>query len=182
MECNKWEEYGLLFTSGELDAGERQSFEQHLGECSICAREHEAYRAEKKRFFTPEILEDTPSPACDAEIIRVCSDGRRKVSGLHPMPLFIRKSVISVALFVIGFVGVGYITLKTGNHDGNAVTPVASDSSITTESVVAGTGVSDGVIPDDSIADSSSEKGVNYSKTRGNIGLNGVYPVDLQNK
>ena len=180
MECNKWEEYGLLFTSGELENDERQSFEQHLKACSVCAQEHDAYRSVQNRFFTPETLEDSPSPACDAEILRVCSDGRRKVSGLHPMPLFIRRSVVSVALFVIGFIGVGYITLKTGagnNRTGSV--PVATDSSITSETVA---GVTDGAAPNDSAADSSSEKGVNYSKTRGNLGLNGVYPVDLQNK
>ena len=182
MECNKWEEYGLLFTSGELDTGERQSFEKHLGECDSCTREYEAYRTDRKRFFTPEILEDAPSSACDAEIIRVCSDGRRKVSGVHSMPLFIRKSVVSVALFVIGFAGVGYITLKTGSHNKSTVAPLAVDSSVTGESVAAGTGVAGGMAQDDSTADSSSEKGVNYSKTRGNLGLNGVYPVDLQNK
>ena len=183
MECKRWEENGLLFVSEELDDDERQSFERHLAECSWCAAEEKAYRMDRERFFTEKILGEAPSAACDAEILRVCSDGRRKVTGFASMPLFIRRSVVSFMLFAIGFVGVGYITLKGGiGKKAAGVSAVASDSSITAEPVAAGASFAPGTDAVDSTADSSSEKAVNYSKTRGNLDLNGVYPVDLQNR
>ena len=181
MECNKWEEYGLLFVSGELEENEHQSFGQHLQECAFCAQEEQVYRMEKKRFYTAEILGDTPSAACDAEILRVCSDGRRKVTGMAPMPLFIRKSAVAVMLFALGFIGVGYITLKTGIAN-RSVPNVAKETSIVQEEPVAEASLSGEAAVIDSSSDSASEKGVNFSKTRGNLDLHGVYPVDLQNK
>jgi len=182
MECNKWEEYGLLFVSGELEDRERQSFEQHLQECSFCTQERKTYQVEKERFYTEEILGDTPSAACDAEIMRVCSDGRRKVAGVGVMSLFVRKSVVSIMLFALGFVGVGYITLKTGAGNRNTGTPtVARETSVASEPVAKADNLT-GTAATDSSSDSSSDKGVNFSKTRGNLDLNGVYPVDLQNK
>ena len=181
MECSKWEEYGLLFVSEELDSSERQSFEKHLAECSVCAGEEKTYRLEKERFFTREILCDSPSAACDAEILRVCSDGRRKVTGFASMPLFVRRGVLSFMLFAIGFIGVGYITLKTGVGKRDAAVPVASEVSPSSEQI-AGTSLTPGNNVSDSSSDSSSENGVNFSKTRGNLDLNGVYPVDLQSK
>ncbi len=182
MECSKWEEYGLLYVSGELESGERKSFEEHLAECAVCAGEEKAYLSDKDRFFTPEILCDTPSAACDAEIIRVCSDGRRKVTGFASMPLFIRRGVISFMLFAIGFIGVGYVTLKTGvGKRGTAAPAVASESSVTSDQVAGASLTPENSVADSS-ADSSSENGVNFSKTRGNLDLNGVYPVDLQSK
>jgi hypothetical protein len=182
MECSKWEEYGLLFVSEELDSGERQSFEKHLAECSVCAGEEKAYRLEKDRFFTQEILCATPSAACDAEILRVCSDGRRKVTGFASMPLFIRRGVVSFMLFAIGFIGVGYITLKTSVGKRDAAEPVAASEASPASDQIAGTSLTPGNNVADSSSDSSSENGVNFSKTRGNLDLNGVYPVDLQSK
>lgn len=182
MECNKWEEYGLLFTSGELDGRERQSFERHLSECSSCTQEEKLYLMEKERFYTPEILADAPSAACDAEIVRVCSDGRRKVTNMNTMPVFIKRTVLSVALFAIGFIGVGYVTLKSNNGIRKSVAaPTVSESTVVDQAVTEPT-VTAGAGPVDSAADSSAGSGMNFSKTRGNLDLNGVYPVDLQNK
>ncbi|MBD3321898.1 MAG: hypothetical protein GF350_12450, partial [Chitinivibrionales bacterium] len=73
MECNKWEESGLLYTSNELDDEQREQFENHCRECSTCAGELKTYQQEKAEFFTLPVLSESPSQKTDQEILRVCS-------------------------------------------------------------------------------------------------------------
>jgi len=109
MECNKWEESGLLYSSKELGELERTGYEEHLKECSECREEFQSYRAEHERFFTPAVLDEIPSADIDAEILRVCSDPRPKIRILAPV---LKKALVPVMLFIIGFVSVGYIRMN----------------------------------------------------------------------
>ncbi|MBN2036191.1 MAG: hypothetical protein JW768_05570 [Chitinispirillaceae bacterium] len=176
MQCRKWEELGLLYCASELDQKSSRDFEEHVNECEACRKELDCYREEKKRFFTVEVLGETPSPEVDAEILRVCSNPKKQASAITPIPAFLRKAVVPLALFVIGFVSVGYIMLNMENADRMRAAAAQEENAIAqtapreTPAVVQARG--------DSAIDSAND---NFAKTRGTIGK-GVVPVDLKNK
>jgi hypothetical protein len=178
-----WDDMGLLYNSGELSEKERQSFSEHLKQCSECSHEVEQYQREKEQFFTIDILGDLPSAACDAEILRVCSDGRKKTTGFNIVSLFIKKSVISMTLLIFGFIAVSSLVVLMESRNNGTTTAISSEA--TSEQKVASND-SEAVqneVKDDSVsADSSQKSKVNFANTRGNLDAHGVYPVDLQNK
>jgi len=183
MECYKWEEHGLLYSSGELDQKLSREFEEHLKECEECRKELYFYREEKNLFFTADILGVAPSPAIDAEILRVCSDIRRKGTGFTLMPVFLRKALMPVALFALAFVSVGYIMLNMENaHQMKSAaikntTPSIHDQ--TKQPVIQSAAMN--TVPD-SLTDSVKNPKANFAKSRGNLDGQGVIPVDLKNK
>ncbi len=177
MECPKWEELGLLFSANELTPDESAEYRKHLELCESCSSELSAYRADQARFFSPEMLCDAPSAAIDREILRVCSDPRRRAAGLSFFPAFVRKSLVPLMLFVMGFATIGYITFNINNakqlkslaaHT-QQVTPVqAVQPAATAPAVVA------------SAADSQNKPIANFAATRGNLADKGVMTVDLK--
>jgi len=176
MACNKWEETGLLFSSGELSADEHAEYSAHIAVCSECSEEYTMYTSMQKRFFTAPVLEAQPSAGCDAEIFRVCADGRKKITTLtfSPFAAIFKRTVISLSLFALGFVSVSYVTMKMNNSTMNQTANVAEVNTLQkTDSAGAST---------DSSSDSIIDNSVNYANKRGNMGLKGVVPVDLQNK
>jgi len=171
-----WEEMGLLYGSGELSDQELKTFNEHLAQCGECRLELETYQSMHQRFFSGEILGDAPSAACDAEILRVCSDGRKKVAGFQLFPGFVRKSIVSVALFLLGFTIVGYISFRAGSGS------IQKSAGITQQATKPGAVAAAANKQNDSTADSSRNNPTNFANTRGTLDMNGVYPVDLQNK
>jgi len=184
MECCKWEELGLLYSSGELERKNAVDFEEHLKECEECRKELYYYRSEKKRFFTVDTLGVAPSPGVDAKILRRCSDVRNKGVPFTLMPAFLRKAAIPVALFALAFISVGYIVLnmeyadqmKSAAIKGSTPTAVQAHSA---QSVIQSAAVQPAL---DSTADSAKALKENYAKSRGNLEGQGVIPVDLKNK
>ncbi|HLV30858.1 MAG TPA: zf-HC2 domain-containing protein, partial [Chitinispirillaceae bacterium] len=108
MACSNLEETVLLYSSGELSEKEEKSFEEHMSMCDECRKEFDSYRTEQEKFFTYDVLGEAPSKDVDKEILRVCSDARKKVTGLGIMPVFLKKTIYSLTFFVVGFVVVGY--------------------------------------------------------------------------
>jgi hypothetical protein len=182
MACSKWEETGLLYTSDELTTQEKESFTLHLVECGECRNEYETYRCEQATLFSNDVLGATPSAACDAEILRVCSDGRKRITSVGGVSVFLKRSVISLALFVASFTVVGYLAFnahESGLHGaGDGIVKSNTDQTIKHNEV----GIAPQVRQNDSLADSTGKNSVNFANQRGNLDLNGVFPVDLQNK
>lgn len=181
MACSMWEEVGLLYSSDELSEPEKKTFIEHMQKCSECSSEYEWYLRGKKEFFNDDILCETPSASCDAEILRVCSDGRKKYTGISSLPAFFRKSVVSVTLFLVTFTIAGYLAFQM---DSSRELDVASE-----ETTPAVDSMKNNILAeknpaatDDSLSDSIDGNNVNYSKNRGNLNVNGVVPVELQNK
>jgi len=175
MDCNKWEETGLLFSSGELPNAEAETYKEHLNVCATCADEYASYTSMKEKMFSVEVLGAQPSAACDAEIIRVCSDLRKPVTTVSSFSLVVKRTLISLTLFVFGFLSVSYVTIRmNGNNVKQSIQVAATEKPVTTDSVNANVS--------DSTSDSALSSGVNYAKTRGNLGIRGVVPVDLQSK
>jgi anti-sigma factor RsiW len=177
-----------LYTVQELNSEESNDYEEHLKECGECRSELYRYRQEHGRFFTVENLCAAPSPKVDAEILRVCSNCRKSVAVRAPalFPAFFRKAFVPVALFVVGFISVGYIMLNVQNA-GQGRSASVTDSKTSTIAVaqaapsVAAFAISNQAATD-SLKDSIKGNKVNYAKTRGNLSGQGAIPVDLKDK
>jgi len=186
MECKVWEEKGMLYSSNELSERERAEFSEHLKSCSECSRELEVYYHEKEHLFSGDVFTDSPSAACDAEILRVCSDGRKRVSNANPLPLFFKRAFVSVSFLLVGFVAVGYFTLKTEAPNRRMTVGATSDPAPMVDTPVAPVSETLQALVDEKTdsteSDSSRKNSVNFANTRGNLGVRGVVPVDLQNK
>lgn len=178
MACNTWEERWLLYGSDELSEQEVADFTSHIKNCDACRCELDTYNLEKKSFYTFDILGENTSEAVDREILRVCSSRRRQVATFNLFPIFFKKAAISVALFLIGFSAVGYIAFKVESKR-TTFTPVVAQKNLQQSSPM----VAEPTTAKDSAEESVlSDSAVNFAKTRGNLDLRGVYPVDLQNR
>jgi hypothetical protein len=170
MECKQWEEKGLLFTADELDETQVTLFNDHLQVCEGCREELARYRREKKEFLFPAMFEDEPSPAVDAEIIRVCSLPIRPALVSSVFPSFIKNSLAALFILTVGFGSGAYfagVKIESGIKlaKQNAVT-MQKNALVERQEV----------IKNDSAARSDSLPKV---VKRGNLDVKGVIPVDL---
>lgn len=179
MECRKWEESGLLYCAHELGASDVRDYEEHLKECGECRNELHFYRAECAKFFTPQILCESPSPAVDAEILRVCSNQKApkiQAAGFGLFTVLFRRAALPAALFIVGFMSVGYVLLNIGNA--RHLQAVAAQGRNKTAGAVEQRVLAQKSA--DTTKDSIHAPGVNFARTRGNLDNNGVFPVDLK--
>jgi hypothetical protein len=107
MECNKWEEDGLLYISKELDDVKRAQFENHFSTCAFCSNELSLSSLEKTRFFSQDILCIRTSPELDMKIMSRCTAVRPTQIGIMGA-LWIRRIVFSTLMFAFGAGAGGY--------------------------------------------------------------------------
>lgn len=177
MACNQWEEAGLLFSSNELSTSDAEAFTAHMKECNECTDEYSAYMSMKRQFFKGITIDEKTSEACDIEILRVCSRMiKPTATSFTSISLIAKRTFFSLALFIIGFISVSYISVR--KNDNGIKQSVQDNSATTTTLVVSVDSVGESVA--DSIKDSLIENGTNYAKTRGNLDFKGVVPVELQ--
>jgi anti-sigma factor RsiW len=180
--CNKFEELGLLYVSGELSVAEAREYESHIAGCEECRRETETYRKERAELYTADILSERPSPATDAEILRVCSAVKKTPTTLTPI-LFLKKYAPVPVFLMLVMVAVGgyfrYHSMAAGSlvsKYGGEVTPLPSQN------------VNDNIqapppsLNDEELAMSDSGKSIQdtnapYSKTLGDLNREGVITV-----
>ncbi|MBN2189478.1 MAG: hypothetical protein JW699_08485 [Chitinispirillaceae bacterium] len=174
MECRKWEETGLLYSAGELNAQEALDYESHLGECEECRKELSLYRGERERFFTAGVLGEAPSAKVDAEILRVCSDPRPRVRISAPAlftAFFRRRVIVPAMLFIVGFVSVGYIMMNMENArqmGGSTIAAIQQPKAAAP------------VVTVQAVPDSLNDSLKGFASTRGNLNDKGVITVDLK--
>ena len=138
MECNKWEEKGLLFTSGELNEEEAKAFNDHCMTCETCRKELQLYRREKESLFKPEMFEESPSPAVDKEIMRVCTQPVKPTMASPIFSSFIKNTIYALLIFAVGFGGGAYfIAMKTDSDARNANIVRQQEQTIPQQRVVA---------------------------------------------
>jgi hypothetical protein len=181
--CNKFEEIGLLYVSGELNPTEAREYEAHAAECEECRRETETYRRERAELYTADILSERPGPAVDAEILRVCSTVRRAPVTLTPM-LFLKKYVpVPVFLMLVMVAVGGYFRYHSMNADslvakyGGEATPQQMSPNANDNLQTLPARVNDEEL---AMADSNKsiqDTNVPFSKTMGNLNLEGVITV-----
>lgn len=110
MECNKWDENGLLYMAKELSQPLASEFEKHLLSCQSCSSELNQYTLEKKQFYTPAILCEPTPEHLDKKIISLCSRPMIPTSlGLFSMP-WVKRAVFSTLVFALGVGAGGYFT------------------------------------------------------------------------
>ncbi len=172
MACSKWEEIGLLYCSCELDKQEVTQYEAHLKDCSECNSEFHQYQKEKSSLFTSEILGENTSREIDDEIIRVCT-AKKQYTSIGTFPSIVKKSVFSASFFLLGFVVVGYFTFNIKNANIQKQRFASEAPAFNSPALAQKESTATKL---DSIQDSA----VYFSRTRGNLGTNGVYPVDLK--
>lgn len=181
MECNKWEEIGLLYTSGELTKKDSESFEAHMKECSDCDLEFSRYE-ENKKFFTPEILSEAPSTKVDAEILRVCSKGVKRFTFLGLTNFTMKKAALSSLFFVIGFVVVGYFAMNNYNTNSSSSVTANQNNQTTEQNQTAQNSIDQKALTANS-SDTTDSLNDTLRKVspRGNLDK-GVITVDLNTK
>lgn len=180
MACSKWEDFGLLYCSKELDSKDASEFEVHLKTCSECRTEQELYVREKGIFFTENILGETPSSKVDEEIKRVCKDARKRYTGFSFVPLILKRSAISVTFFAIGFVVVSYFIFNMDRFGSQkSIVSIQAKKTNSVQNLVTDQTLSASVQqPIDSNKDTAA-----YINTQGNLDLRGVLPVvDVKDK
>lgn len=175
--CSKWEEFGLLYDSGELNELDNAEFETHLKSCKECETEHNAYLNDKNNLFTPQILGEVPSDSVSSEIKRVCISAEKQHTITPVFSLVAKKAAVSMLLLIIGFASVTYIRINNDQAQSIRARIVEKQDTIDAAQN-ATTALSD---TDSALFDSlKKDPDVNFSKARGNMNLKGVIPVDLQ--
>jgi hypothetical protein len=179
MGCNKFEESGLLYVSGELGNAEARAYESHLNECDECRQETEAYKKERAAFYTAGALGESPAPAGDAEILRVCSNPKntRQPAAFMPIMTFIKKYAPVPLFLMLVMVAIGgyvrYHSMNANEMRANLTpdkTPVAANDLDTIHTPLTDQEVA---LSDDSLTDSNKI----MPRTRGNLDKEGVVTV-----
>ena len=113
MECNKWQESGLLYISHELDEREEREFKEHMRVCSTCGKEVEQYFYDKKNFFPGSLLCESPSEAVDKKIIAACSQLPKMTAGFGIFSgVWVKNAVMATVFLLFGMSAGVYFTLN----------------------------------------------------------------------
>ena len=178
MACNKFEESGLLYVSGELDEHEIRQFEAHLKVCSECSYETEEYKKERASFYSPANFEEVPSESVDKEIIRVCSVTKKRYTSAF-IPLFLKKRAAAPLYIIMIMAAIGgYVQYHSMNAQkmsaqllNETAAPVVSASAVTEQDISPAIALSE--------TDSAAlfDSAAAFSKTRGNLNMEGVVTV-----
>jgi anti-sigma factor RsiW len=176
MACTKWEEAGLLYTSGELTGAERSSYEQHLVACAECSQELRIYQAERRELFSVAMLEEQPSAAVDAEIVRVC--GRRRYSGVSFLLAWAARPVFAALFFLVLGTGGGFYVAYQMGH--SPVSPAIVQQQPAAAPVVVAH-AADSALAKDTLGVDSASDGRPLARPSG-APAPGVMPVNLQQK
>ena len=113
----------------------------------------------------------------------ICSQGNKRVAMVPFLSLLVKKSAVSLTLFLIGFTVVGYLAFRRDISSQQQGTASISDEKKTPDQPSAAAVEAALEERDDSATiDSSRRNSTNFANQRGNLDLKGVYPVDLQNK
>lgn len=129
MECNKWEETGLLYVSRELDEAQHAQFKSHLSTCAFCSNELSVYSLEKTRFFSPDILSVPTTPELDIKILTRCTAVRPTQVGVLGT-LWIKRIVFSALVFAFGAGAGGYFTFAYYHAKSDAAIAAAKTNGI----------------------------------------------------
>jgi hypothetical protein len=116
MECNKWQEEGLLYVSKEMDALQASEYGKHVQLCNACRVEIDQYLLDKKTLFSLDMLCESPSEEIDKKIIAACSQALKVTRGVTLFSsVWFKRAIISMVFLVFG-TGAGlYFTVNYYN-------------------------------------------------------------------
>jgi hypothetical protein len=174
MECNKWEETGMLYVSRELDEAQQTQFRSHLSMCAFCSNEISIYSHEKARFFSEEILSIQTTPELDMRIMNRCSAVRPTHVGLLSA-LWVKRVVFSALVFAFGAGAGGYFAFAYYHAKADVSIAVAKTRALPSPIVSS-------AVPSGTVAQSASSLSLDTSKPgstpgpRAARGKNGLSP------
>jgi len=194
MECNKWEETGLLYVSRELDEAQQAQFKSHLSTCAFCSNELSLYSLEKTRLYSPDILSVQTTPELDIKIMSRCTAVRPTQVGLLGT-LWIKRIVFSTLVFAFGAGAGGYFTFAYYHAKSDAAIAAAKTKGMVAPvTASAASSVAAAPSPSSLSLDTSKQESIpalrSASAERGKIGRtpsankaapsHGIIPVDLK--
>jgi len=162
MACDKFETEGLLYCADELSAEQASEYETHIAQCEDCSLEVTEYREMFGGTPVGELLEEIPSPECDAKIlaaleVEAVRQSKPAVSMAGFFTLFLQRVAVPAAIFLVALT----ITVQFTNMNSQKAASIAKTEDST-------------VVKKDSLSDT------------GRIflqgGSNGVIPVTLEDK
>jgi hypothetical protein len=106
MECNKWQETGLLYLSQELRSTDVSEFQAHIDVCSVCRNEIDSFDHLQKNVLSADIFLDVPSELIDTKIIAACSK-KPIVTGFSLFGVTWAKRALYSSLFLVFGLGAG---------------------------------------------------------------------------
>lgn len=182
MDCNLWNEKGLLFLANELDESEKQSFDIHMESCDFCQKEVALCQKEEKTIFKSGMFEEMPSLAVDKEILRVCSQAVKPAVGTFMMSSLFKNAFALLLVLLVGFGGGTYfagikaqsdarIAKQNNQKASEAMQDSASPSAVASSRDENGNPINDSILSEDGII-----------QRRGDMSVHGVVPVDLTNE
>ncbi len=189
MECKEWDNQGLLFANAELNEEGMRLFEAHLEKCELCRKEYDLYEYEKKTFFNPEMFEESPSAAVDKEIIRVCSKPFKPAVFFAFSQSFFKNAFFAMLFLIIGFGGGVYfsgvkVVTDIRGKDKQIADKTNQQKSIESSSALVSNQHENNEGEPDLKSDSNitdlSDSASQFNKRRGNLSMQGVVPVDLE--
>ncbi len=109
MGCSNTDDLGMRYVYGELDEAQHQSFEAHMKECPEC-RETVEEALEMRTRLAPakQLLQSSPEKA-DRAIIAAAEKMRAATPFFSLFTVFMKKSVATSLVFVLGFFAAGYL-------------------------------------------------------------------------
>lgn len=121
MECNKWQEEGLLYVSKEMDASQASEYGKHVQLCDECRVEIDQYLHDKKTLFSMDMLCESPSKEIDNKIITACSQSPKITSGNTIFSaVWFKRAIISMVFLVFGTGAGVYFTVNYYNATVNS--------------------------------------------------------------
>ena len=181
MDCNKWQEEGLLYVSRELDAAHVTTYENHVQGCAACQDELSNYLHDKKSFFSADVLCEAPSQAIDEKIIAACSRLPRatRSAGIFSSVWF-KRALISSVFLIFGTTAGVYFTMNYYNGAANPAGLALSKASanMTSPMVLAKSADSIQAFKKDSLAKKPVEHFA--GRLRQNPSTQGIITVDLK--
>jgi hypothetical protein len=188
MDCDKCEETGLLYASGELPVVEKTKFEGELAACPPCDKGYRRYARERNTLYPQSVLAEAPSDKTDAEIRRVCSAAKNQFTAIGLFSYYVKKSAVPVLFLVLG-VGLGFYVVYTaggwmgGSGTNATVQQQPSGAAVAAVHPANGAAASEvqqtAAASKDSLAKDGARNALPYSKRVGNTSMQGVIPVDV---
>jgi hypothetical protein len=182
MECNKWQETGLLFISKELDKQEELEFAGHLKECETCKNEIKQYLFDKDNLFNQSILSECTSAEIDNKILTACLKAP-VITGLSLFTgVWMKKALLSAFFLVFGMSAGVYFTMNYFT-DRNSSAVASNKSAQTTiastdQNVIKKVSDTSKVNKKDSTFDRETNPAMNQPQRR--IPQQGIITVDLK--
>jgi len=136
-------------------------------------------KKERASFYSAKILEESPSESVDREILRVCANSKKKYTSAY-LPLFLKKHAAAPVCLIMIMVALGgYVTYHSMNAKSMSAKMI-SETSMPVASASERDNISAAALSEtDSSAlfDSLGDSGSAFSKTRGNLNMEGVVTV-----